>query len=69
MKFKIKVRLDISDTIEVDAEDLQDATDQAEMEFLNSYQALISRSSLDTEEWKDDDGPLEYEPTTDVNRY
>ena len=54
MKFKIKVRLDISDTIEVDAEDLQDATDQAEMEFLNSYQALISRSSLDTEEWKDD---------------
>ena len=55
MKFKIRVRLEFSDIIEIEAKDYEEAEVKACQKFLDEFDtSTISMSSLDTEQWKDD---------------
>ena len=54
-KYKIRVRADFSDTIEVEAENFDDAEVKACEKFLDEFDpSTMSMSSLDTEEVNDD---------------
>ena len=54
MKFKIRVRAEFSDIIEVEAEDYFEAEVKASQTFLDEFDpSTMSMSSLDTEEWKE----------------
>tara|TARA_R100000781_G_C4054652_1_gene118907 strand:- start:464 stop:637 length:174 start_codon:yes stop_codon:yes gene_type:complete len=53
--YRIRVRADFSDTIEVEAENFEDAEVKASEKFLNDFDtSTMSMSSLDTEEVNDE---------------
>ena len=54
MKFKVRVRVEFSDIIEVEAKDYEEAEVKACQKFLDEFDpSTMSMSSLDTEEWKE----------------
>ena len=53
-KYKIRVRADFSEIMEVEATDFEEAEVKASQKFLDEFDtSTMSMSSLDTEEWKD----------------
>ena len=53
MKFKVRVRAEFSDIIEVEAEDYFEAEVKASQTFLDEFDpSTMSMSSLDTEKWE-----------------
>ena len=55
VKFKVRVRAEFSDIIEVEAKDYEEAELKASEKFLDEFDpSTMSMSSLDTEEWKDE---------------
>jgi len=54
MKYKIRVRADFSEIMEVEATNFEEAEVKASQKFLDEFDpSTMSMSSLDTEEWKE----------------
>ncbi len=53
-KYKIRVRADFSEIMEVEATNFEEAEVKASQKFLDEFDpSTMSMSSLDTEEWKE----------------
>jgi|TARA_R100000315_G_scaffold16263_1_gene5642 hypothetical protein len=53
-KYKIRVRADFSEIMEVEAANFEEAEVKASQKFLDEFDpSTMSMSSLDTEEWKE----------------